>query len=372
LRDARFTASASGEGFRCGFLLWCAAWHQVPAASIPDDDIELAQLAGFGRAISEWLKVRDEALQGWVMCSDGRWYHPVVAEKALEAWESRLQHQYEKMQERIRKGNKRRAERGLTPVDIPEFKQWNSGGRVDPAPPERAEFPPERAEFPPERAEFPPEVTRTDVGIPPENALKGQGEGQGQGEKREKTTAAAAEHGEVTPPPPPPPPPFGDPIDPIDPDWSVAIRTSDEPGEPTPEGRITALLIGWERSAGRQMRVSPSQQEVRGWVAGRVTPAELRQAYDEAVQALKAKPRGFPLTAAYLGTVIARLRAEAAAPARGIGPAGGRPPAAAWERDTSTMLAEAARIGLVVDGGWTADELAYRIRQRLRTAGATA
>ena len=25
-------------------LLWCASWHQVPAASLPDDDIVLARL----------------------------------------------------------------------------------------------------------------------------------------------------------------------------------------------------------------------------------------------------------------------------------------------------------------------------------------
>ncbi|QHJ01642.1 hypothetical protein GT347_20180 [Xylophilus rhododendri] len=33
-----------------------------------------------------WKDVRSGALRGWVLCSDGRLYHPVVSEKALIAW----------------------------------------------------------------------------------------------------------------------------------------------------------------------------------------------------------------------------------------------------------------------------------------------
>jgi hypothetical protein len=86
LRDSRIAASSSGEEFRAAVLLWCASWHQLPAASLPDDDIELAQLAGFGRMVKEWKKVKEGALYGWIKCSDGRLYHPVIAEKANEAW----------------------------------------------------------------------------------------------------------------------------------------------------------------------------------------------------------------------------------------------------------------------------------------------
>lgn len=38
-----------------------------------------------------WKKVRAVALHGWVKCSDGRFYHPVVAEKAAESWERRVE-----------------------------------------------------------------------------------------------------------------------------------------------------------------------------------------------------------------------------------------------------------------------------------------
>ncbi|MDX7953748.1 hypothetical protein P7D22_21520, partial [Lichenihabitans sp. Uapishka_5] len=58
LRDSRIAALVTGEEFRSAVLLWCASWHQVPAASLPNDDIELAHLAGFGRVVSEWLKVK--------------------------------------------------------------------------------------------------------------------------------------------------------------------------------------------------------------------------------------------------------------------------------------------------------------------------
>ena len=36
-----------------------------------------------------WQAVRDEAMRGWVKCSDGRLYHPVVSEFAMEAWDRR-------------------------------------------------------------------------------------------------------------------------------------------------------------------------------------------------------------------------------------------------------------------------------------------
>ena len=90
LRDSGLTAKATGDEFRAAVLLWCASWHQHPAANLPDDDDELANLCGYGRAPKEWKKIREGALRGWVKCSDGRLYHPTVAEKAREAWQSKV------------------------------------------------------------------------------------------------------------------------------------------------------------------------------------------------------------------------------------------------------------------------------------------
>lgn len=89
LRDSDLASRVSGEEFRAAVLLSCAAWHQKPAASLPDDDVVLSSLAGFGRVVREWQAVREGALRGRVKCSDGRLYHPVVAEKANEAWAKR-------------------------------------------------------------------------------------------------------------------------------------------------------------------------------------------------------------------------------------------------------------------------------------------
>lgn len=64
--------------------LWAVAWHQIPAASLPNSDATLARYAMVDYAT--WLDIRDAVLAPWVFASDGRWYHPVVAEKALESW----------------------------------------------------------------------------------------------------------------------------------------------------------------------------------------------------------------------------------------------------------------------------------------------
>lgn len=91
LRDSGAAALANPEAFRACVLAWCASWHQVPAASLPDDDAALSVLLGYGRTVAAWSKVRKAGgLHGWVKCSDGRLYHPVVADKAREAWKVAL------------------------------------------------------------------------------------------------------------------------------------------------------------------------------------------------------------------------------------------------------------------------------------------
>lgn len=162
LRDSDITATATGDEFRCAVLLWCAAWHQVPAASLPDDDIVLSQFAGFGRVVKEWKKVKTGALRGWIKCSDGRLYHPVVAEKANESWVSKLNYSYGKMVDRLRKSNKQRVAKGQSEIGIPSFEEWNSSGRTDRIP----------AEVVGNSSGMQNEFQRKDDQIPAENALK--------------------------------------------------------------------------------------------------------------------------------------------------------------------------------------------------------
>jgi hypothetical protein len=68
--------------------LWTASWHNRPAASLEDDDLVLADLAMCSDEV--WTRVRADALRGWVKCSDGRLYHPVIAEQAMAAWERKV------------------------------------------------------------------------------------------------------------------------------------------------------------------------------------------------------------------------------------------------------------------------------------------
>lgn len=89
LRDSAIVDAVTGDEFRAAILLWCSCWHQVPAGSLPDDDAQLAKFAGYGRVVKEWMKVRAGALYGFVKGPDGRLYHSVIVEKALEAWAGR-------------------------------------------------------------------------------------------------------------------------------------------------------------------------------------------------------------------------------------------------------------------------------------------
>lgn len=59
------------------------SWHEVPSASLPNDDLLLTHYSGIGR---KWIKVKEKVLTAWVLASDNRYYHPYVARKALEAW----------------------------------------------------------------------------------------------------------------------------------------------------------------------------------------------------------------------------------------------------------------------------------------------
>lgn len=76
----------NGDERAAAVSLWFESWHQTPAGSLPTDERLLARLADS----EKWKRVKPQALRGWILCSDNRLYHPVVAEKVLEAWIERL------------------------------------------------------------------------------------------------------------------------------------------------------------------------------------------------------------------------------------------------------------------------------------------
>jgi len=110
LLDSDMFALSSGEEFKAAFALWCKSWQQVPAASLPNDDRILAHLSGAGH---RWCDIRDMSLRGWILCSDGRLYHPVVAEKAMEALPRRKEYRDKKSNDAQRKERERQDRKNL-------------------------------------------------------------------------------------------------------------------------------------------------------------------------------------------------------------------------------------------------------------------
>lgn len=115
LRDSDTAAIDDPEAFRAAVMLWCASWHSIPAASVPDDDLLLCRLAGYGRDMKTWTKARDNgALRGFIKCSDGRLYHHVIADKALDAWSRKEGYRSRMEQARIAKQQrKQQGEHGV-------------------------------------------------------------------------------------------------------------------------------------------------------------------------------------------------------------------------------------------------------------------
>lgn len=77
------------RGGLAGIKLWWESMQQTPAGSLPPDEEELCMLADFGEDMKAWGRCRTIAMYGWMLCSDGRYYHRVVAELALDAWDKR-------------------------------------------------------------------------------------------------------------------------------------------------------------------------------------------------------------------------------------------------------------------------------------------
>lgn len=106
--------------------LWMAAWHEVPAGSLDDDDDVLADAAMCDPA--KWARVREDVLRGWVKCSDGRLYHPVVSERVQEAWaskqERRKRDEHERDRKRIEREERARLFDALKSAGI--HKPWNT------------------------------------------------------------------------------------------------------------------------------------------------------------------------------------------------------------------------------------------------------
>lgn len=227
LRDSELASNEPPEACWAAVLLWSASWHQVPAASIPDDEMWIAKQAGYqlrGKIDKAWSKVRAGALRGWIKCSDGRMYHPVVAEKARDAWQAKQRQRWGTECARIKKHNDRHG----TSVPRPTFDDWVSLG----CPQGQPLFVPRDND-----------TTREghDANVPRENNSKRQGEGQGQGDPY---SVPEGTDGGTPPSAPPVPPPQSNPPKAKTPEemakaelWRAAVSVLEQGGCPESQAR---------------------------------------------------------------------------------------------------------------------------------------
>jgi len=106
LLKSELVAIASPAECWHALMLWCHAWKQVPAASLPNDERVLAAWSG---ARDTWPQVREHALHGFVLCSDGRLYHPVLAEDAERAFLLKQKYTHDRQTDRDRLARWRKA-----------------------------------------------------------------------------------------------------------------------------------------------------------------------------------------------------------------------------------------------------------------------
>lgn len=185
-RDSGLVSTKDPEQVVAATMLWCASWHQMPASSLPVDDLELSPLAGYGRGVKDFRRVKQGALHRFVLCSDLRYYHPVVAEKAAEGWNGKLDEQHKRACDRMRKLNVERKERGEDPlpmpargdrlkrfgtIDMPFWRYTDPSGNPKELPARSNGVP----------AELPDDSNGKRGASTRKSRLKGEGEGEGQG-----------------------------------------------------------------------------------------------------------------------------------------------------------------------------------------------
>jgi hypothetical protein len=143
MRQSAFWKRASDAVCRISVEFWSEAYEQVPAGSLPDDDVQLSDWAGFGRRnLSEWLAIKEDVMCAWVKCDDGRWYHPTLCEVALTAWEERQDHLRRRAGERQRKEDYRKRR---TSSDGPVENVGQDLGQNEVSHGTSEDFPPENA-----------------------------------------------------------------------------------------------------------------------------------------------------------------------------------------------------------------------------------
>jgi hypothetical protein len=85
LARSPFMRIASNVQLGAAFRLWLLAWGEQPTGSLPNDDRWLSDAAKIDRQF--WSCEAAVVLHGFIACSDGRLYHPVICEIAKKRFE---------------------------------------------------------------------------------------------------------------------------------------------------------------------------------------------------------------------------------------------------------------------------------------------
>jgi uncharacterized protein YdaU (DUF1376 family) len=91
LMSSELLALHGNDVLGAALLLWCRAWKQRPAASLPDDDRVLAAFARL--PLKRFREIRDAVMRGFVKCSDGRLYHRFLSVEASKAYARKVKFQ---------------------------------------------------------------------------------------------------------------------------------------------------------------------------------------------------------------------------------------------------------------------------------------
>lgn len=337
LLDSDMMALSTGEEFKTALRLWCKSWNQEPAASLPDDDRILAHLAG--KEPAAWRKVKDMALRGFIKCGDGRLYHPVIAEKALEAWGAREAFQAKKEGDNDRKKEEREDRRML-------FSALRDIGVILPAKGTPTSHLRKVA------ASHGIQIVVTEghkvVTVTPNGSHKESHggvtakTGTGTGTVKEKEAAAAPPPRACVPAPAHEDPPLAAP--PADPE--TPAEPSEPPRPPIPDEapkRATQIAVLLRRN-GADPRTLPNDRRIADWARDGVTDAQVLLALETAKERRKAQGSDQPIGTAYLAPIVADLRASPPEAA-----AGGKPTAAPqdqWWRSDAGIDRKARELGM--------------------------
>ncbi|HDR9029912.1 TPA: DUF1376 domain-containing protein [Burkholderia vietnamiensis] len=231
-------------------MLWMTAWEQTPCGSLPDDDELIA--ARIGMALEQFQAIKKRLMRGWWLAEDGRLYHNTMIERVLEMIDRRDG-------ERIRKANqraKKEAERASAASDA-------------------------AADCPNDSVNVPDMSHGTGAGHP-QDYTGTDATGTGTGSKRKPTGSSDGD--------------------------GASSRARGSDGVLTAV-EISASLREWERARGKAVRnLTPSQQQVIDLASDAPTGAELRKAYELAVEDRDNANDPAPINAGFIRSKLDRVR----------------------------------------------------------------